>query len=318
MLIDFHNKLELRYQFSDSSNYIDAQIRYRCEGEILNILLALAELLDIRLQIYNEPFSFHKGFCERWLVAGKDRRAISVILNQTLQFLREPTLTKDGKLIHPNTTDDEKELRRIARRVHLNLQQKEPDYLLLKDLREQVCLSIRFCRFKSNFYEALRGYPRVTKIQLRETNAQNLSKSGLVKVQDVQFPQFILKSGKLEPITDNKALIQIISPVLSNRNFQWKGLYNKTGLVIDFSMQDEEFKKQLLEEKLSFTNGVCIECIMEISRRITDLGKTVNSSYAVKTVIRTRLGKEEMVTPQGKRHLRKLEGERKQLSFDFF
>ena len=40
MLIDFHNKLELRYQFSDSSNYIDAQIRYRCEGEILNILLA--------------------------------------------------------------------------------------------------------------------------------------------------------------------------------------------------------------------------------------------------------------------------------------
>ena len=48
------------------------------------------------------------------------------------------------------------------------------------------------------------------------------------------------------------------------------------------------------------------------------LGEVVNVSYTVTTVIRTRFDKMEIVTPQGKRHLRKLEAEKKQLTLDFF
>ena len=83
-------------------------------------------------------------------------------------------------------------------------------------------------------------------------------------------------------------------------------------------MQDEEFKKQMFDDKVSFTSGMCIDCVLEINRRLSELGEVINISYVVTTVIRTRFDKLEVVTPQGKRHLRKLEAERKQLTLDLF
>ena len=83
-------------------------------------------------------------------------------------------------------------------------------------------------------------------------------------------------------------------------------------------MQDEEFKKQMFDDKVSFTSGMCIDCVLEINRRLSELGEVINVSYVVTTVIRTRFDKLEIVTPQGKRHLRKLEAERKQLTLDLF
>ena len=51
----FLNKLELRYVFNEKSNYMDAVIRNRCEKEILTMVRALADMLDVRLMVYNEP-----------------------------------------------------------------------------------------------------------------------------------------------------------------------------------------------------------------------------------------------------------------------
>ena len=83
-------------------------------------------------------------------------------------------------------------------------------------------------------------------------------------------------------------------------------------------MQDEDFKKQMFKDKISFTSGMCIDCVLEIVRRLSELGEVVNVSYTVTTVIRTRFDKMEIVTPQGKRHLRKLEAAKKQLTLDLF
>ena len=83
-------------------------------------------------------------------------------------------------------------------------------------------------------------------------------------------------------------------------------------------MQDEEFKKQMFDDKISFTSGMCIECVLEINRELSELGEVINVSYVVTTVIRTRFDKLEIVTPQGKRHLRKLEAEKKQLTLNLF
>jgi hypothetical protein len=123
-----------------------------------------------------------------------------------------------------------------------------------------------------------------------------------------QFDYFILRSDDLPTVKDNKATIEIISPVLKDSKYRWKGIYNKGGETIDFYMQDEDFKKQMFEDKISFTSGMCIDCVLEIARRLSELGE----------VIRTRFDKMEIVTPQGKRHLRKLEAAKKQLTLDLF
>ena len=59
-------------------------------------------------------------------------------------------------------------------------------------------------------------------------------------------------------------------------------------------------------------------CVLEINRKLSELGEVINVSYVVTTVIRTRFDKLEIVTPQGKRHLRKLEAEKKQLTLNLF
>ena len=43
-MIKFDNKLELRYYFSDKSNYMDAMIKHRSEKEVLSLVRTLADM----------------------------------------------------------------------------------------------------------------------------------------------------------------------------------------------------------------------------------------------------------------------------------
>ena len=83
-------------------------------------------------------------------------------------------------------------------------------------------------------------------------------------------------------------------------------------------MRDEDFKQQMFDEKIAFSSGMCIDCVLEIERRLSEMGEVIPTCYTVTTVIRTRLDKLVIVTPQGKRHLRKIEAEKQQLTLDFF
>ena len=155
---------------------------------------------------------------------------------------------------------------------------------------------------------------KITKITLRELNEAGRSRSGLLEVKRESFDFYILRSDDLPTQRDTRAVIEIISPVLTDARYRWKGIYNKGGATIDFYMQDEEFKRQMVEDKIAFASGMCIECVLEIARRLSELGEVINVSYTVTTVIRTRFGGMEIITPQGKRHLKKMEAEKMQLS----
>lgn len=316
-MIKFANKLELRYYFNDKSNYIDAVVKHKCEKEVLAFIRSLADMLDVKLTVYSEPFA-GEGFREIWGVAGQDSRSISIVLNLCMQVLVRPSLSVGGKPVKDRTSADDEKMQRELALFKRDLKLKKAGLTIPRELVELLHTFPRFCKMKSNFYEALKGYPKVTKITLRELNENNRSRSGSLEVKREQFDYFILRSDDLPPRIDNKATIEIISPVLKDSKFRWKGIYNKGGEVIDFYMQDEEFKKQMFEDKISFASGMCIDCVLEIGRRLSELGETIHVSYTVTTVIRTRFDKLEILTPQGKRHLRKLEAEKKQLTLDLF
>ena len=293
-MIKFDNKLELRYYFSDKSNYMDAMIKHRSEKEVLSLVRTLADMLDIKMTVYCESFAQQEGFREIWSVAGENSRLISVLLNLFMQVWARPSLLVGGQPAQDRSAADEEKMQREIALLRTNL------------------------RKKSNFYEAVRGYPKVTKFTLRELNENNRSRSGSLEVKREQFDYYILRSDELPSVKDNKATIEIISPVLKDARYRWKGIYNKGGETIDFYMCDEDFKKDMFDEKIVFKSGMCIDCVLEIQRKMSELGEVVNISYTVETVIRTRFDKMEIVTPQGKRHLRKLEAEKKQLTLDLF
>lgn len=316
-IITFANKLELRYFFNDKSNYMDAVIKHRCEKEILALVRSLAEMLDVKMTVYCEPYQ-KDGFKELWGMAGENPRSISVVLNIIMQVLTRPSLSVGGQPIVERTDKDEEKMQRLLSLFRRELKLKPTGAIIPHELVELLNSTPRFYKCKSNFYEALKGYPKVTKITVRELNENNRSRSGVLEVKREQFDYFILRSDELPTIKDNRAVIEIISPVLKDSKYRWKGIYNKGGETIDFYMQDDDFKKQMFDEKISFSSGMCIDCVLEIARRLSELGETIHVSYTVTTVIRTRFDKMEIVTPQGKRHLRKLEAEKKQLTLDLF
>lgn len=317
-MIKFNNKLELRYYFNDKSSYMDAMIKHRCEKEVLNILRTLGDMLDVKMTVYSEHYTSDEGFKEIWSVAGENSRSISVVLNLFMQIFTRPSLMVGGQPIVDRTlTDDEKMQKEIAFLRH-NLRLKNPGALVSHELIELLASMPKFCKCKSNFYEALRGYPKATRFTLRELNENNRSRSGSLEVKREQFDYYILRSDELPPVKDNRATIEIISPVLKDARYRWKGIYNKGGETIDFYMCDEDFKKDMYDEKVTFKSGMCIDCVLEIDRKMSELGEVINVSYTVNTVIRTRFDKMEIITPQGKRHLRKLEAEKKQLTLDLF
>ena len=273
-MMKFSNKLELRYSFNEKSNYMDAMIRHRCEKEILMMIRALSDMLDVRLTPYSEPVAVTEGYREVWAVAGENARCISVILNMMMQILIRPTLSVGGQLLTERTEQDEvlmqREIAKFRRDLKLHAVGVPPK---LVDL---LSSSPRFCKFKSNFYETLKGYPKVSKIFLRELNENNRPRSGSLEVKRAQFDYFILRTDELPLLVDKSATLEIISPVLRDARYRWKGIYNKGGATIDFYMQDEEFKKQMIDDKIAFSSGMCIDCVLEISRRLSELGEIVN------------------------------------------
>ena len=317
-MIKFDNKLELRYYFNDKSNYMDAMIKHRSEKEVLSLVRTLADMLDIKMTVYCESFAQQEGFREIWSVAGENSRLISVLLNLFMQVWTRPSLLVGGQPVVDRSVTDEEKMQREIALLRSNLRKKMPGITVTRELVELLSASPRFCKCKSNFYEAVRGYPKVTKFTLRERNENNRSRSGSLEVKREQFDYYILRSDELPSVKDNKATIEIISPVLKDARYRWKGIYNKGGETIDFYMCDEDFKKDMFDEKIAFKSGMCIDCVLEIQRKMSELGEVVNISYTVETVIRTRFDKMEIITPQGKRHLRKLEAEKKQLTLDLF
>lgn len=317
-MIKFDNKLELRYYFNDKSNYMDAMIKHRSEKEVLSLVRTLADMLDIKMTVYCESFAQQEGFREIWSVAGENSRLISVLLNLFMQVWTRPSLLVGGQPVVDRSVADEEKMQREIALLRSNLRKKIPGITVTRELVELLSASPRFCKCKSNFYEAVRGYPKVTKFTLRELNENNRSRSGSLEVKREQFDYYILRSDELPSVKDNKATIEIISPVLKDARYRWKGIYNKGGETIDFYMCDEDFKKDMFDEKIAFKSGMCIDCVLEIQRKMSELGEVVNISYTVETVIRTRFDKMEIITPQGKRHLRKLEAEKKQLMLDLF
>lgn len=317
-MIKFDNKLELRYYFNDKSNYMDAMIKHRSEKEVLSLVRTLADMLDIKMTVYCESFAQQEGFREIWSVAGENSRLISVLLNLFMQVWTRPSLLVGGQPVVDRSVADEEKMQREIALLRSNLRKKMPGITVTRELVELLSASPRFCKCKSNFYEAVRGYPKVTKFTLRELNENNRSRSGSLEVKREQFDYYILRSDELPSVKDNKATIEIISPVLKDARYRWKGIYNKGGETIDFYMCDKDFKKDMFDEKIAFKSGMCIDCVLEIQRKMSELGEVVNISYTVETVIRTRFDKMEIITPQGKRHLRKLEAEKKQLTLDLF
>ena len=125
------------------------------------------------------------------------------------------------------------------------------------------------------------------------------------------FRKFVLTNNKLKS-DEIEADIAIISPVLEEGRYKWKGIYNNQ--PINFDMLDLEFKDMVLMENIQFQHGTNILAVLRISRELDEVGEVKITGYAVTTVIEKRDHVSMHETKQGKkyRHAKKyIEGQGK-------
>ena len=96
----------------------------------------------------------------------------------------------------------------------------------------------------------------------------------------------LLVADTLKPETYEAAVIEIVSPVLKVGNYKWKGIYHATGKIINFSMTDDGFKNEVINQNMQFKNGTRIECSMESTRKMSEFGEVVVTGYTVHQVIK--------------------------------
>lgn len=315
-----YNKFELHYFFSDEdkSHTMDAVIRNRCEHELLQIVSTISKELGFQLKIETEAYKegglveFYNflGSAEGQVVIALSTFSITIIgiiiaripLRKSKLDIKEQKLSIKEKKLNIETQKINLKLLRLElenKNIDLpNLNIEKIDFIINKN--------IKVIKHTSNFYKALYNYPKVRKIStaIVDSNKKQIEEPKYVIREE--FEKFFLENDNLEPITDENALIEIISPVLKRDNYKWRGIYNLNPNPIEFSM-NKEFKDKVIQDGITFKNGTFIDCILKIDRKVDDLGNIYNSNHYVETVLRQHNEGIVVETLQGKKYREKKE-----------
>lgn len=307
-------KIELHYFFSDEMHQMDAIVRHRCEGEILKIIEEISNLLHIHLTPQTEAYS-EGGLKELWTFAKNNKFILGVVTGVLINVLSEQ-INIDRELV-----DLQKESLRLEikeKKLNIYKMKKEiesGDQVIFELISENMIFILnndyRAIRARSDFYKNLQGYKRVSKISTLKKDIENQPLSDYKVVERDQFKKFILTTDELPKEYDEDSNIEVISPVLKRGKYKWRGIYRDE--PIDFYMKDSNFKDSIFNQKISFKNGISLKCVLEIYKKMNEIGEIYVSNYSVIAVISYYDNENIIRTSQGSKYFREKEEKLKQL-----
>ncbi len=312
---EISGKFELHYSFNDNSHSMDATIRNNSEREFLALMKEISSILKVDIRIESEALT-KGGFRQRFKIVKKSetKRApitASFVTSLMLVVLGTPLNAKVDGLFH---------------KVFAEVDREDPEMVkLMQDIQKlslenqyvasQLNRNNKINRRKSNFYETLLACFKINKIGLKTLGKDGKTLLNEYTILRKEFTRYILKTDELPTLVDENAVIEIISPVLKNGNYSWKGIYN--GQILDFGMKSAEFKSLVQLGDVEFKNGTCINCILEMPRKIDNLGEEVITAYRIAMVISFFKNDKPMETPEGRKYKQELEARGRQLRLLF-
>lgn len=269
MIDNLKTKFELHYYLKDNSHAMNAFVRNKAEKDFLEAVKKIGELLDSELKIETEAYQ-EGGLVE----------TLAIVL-PTLHYL-SPTL--NDIITHYTTRDtqaealDKKIKEATLQNLELDNQQKklEIEEQIEKKLNDKLVQ-----KYISNFYKKIDAYEKVEKIGYK--SLENDEDEYIVERK--YFKNFILHDDTTIS-EDEDAMIEIISPVLKEGKYNWRGRYQNE--KIDFSMADSKFKQEVIEGKHKFSNGSLISCYLEIKVTFDEFGDEKGRNYRVLQVFGTQ------------------------------
>lgn len=309
-----NNKIELHYIFSneDQSHSLDAFTRNSCEKEFLNFVKTIASELGISLTITTEPKMEGSLIDVYNFLVSQNGLSIAVWATFILETIKYVFPIKSKADNEATRIENAKSLLELINKAKEMEESGIPIPYDIQKRLEKIYSSRKMQKQKSNFFKKLMNENKVKEIQVSTPTA--MEEKVLFSIPRTDFESYYLDTDNLDSIIDNKAEIEIISPVLKNGNYSWRGIYLKENLSHEYTMKDKDFKKKVIEESLSFQNGTRLECELEICRKLDDNGNEYNSRYKINKVFNQCIGDAVTEMPSGKKRRQKEEVKKNQPS----
>lgn len=300
MTTDLKTKFELHYYLKDNSHAMNAFIRNKAEKDFLEAVKRIGELLDSELKIETEAYQ-EGGLKELIVIGGIVLGFLSPSINDIItHYVTQDTQTEalDKKVKEATLKNLELDSKKKELEIEEQINKKLDDKLTKK--------------YISNFYKRIDSYDKVEKIGYK-----SIEKDGVEYiVERKDFKSFILHDD-ITISEDDDAMIEIISPVLKEGKYNWRGRYKNE--KIDFSMADSKFKQEVIEGKHKFSNGSLISCHLEIKVTFDEFGDEKSRNYRVLQVFGTQeleLGELKLREAGKKRNQQKWLNEHQKSLFD--
>lgn len=276
---------QLHYYFTDDTHTIDVLTRNKIERDFLEALKKIAVLINCDLKIESKPIE-DGGWIETFVFSGMFLTFFKSSINQILTY----HFTKNNQKSNLEHLISEATLNGLT----LDNERKEAELKMFnllhnKDINKSV----------SNYYRKVNNYSKITEIEFQGMS----SNDSKISTEREHFNSYILNDKKMSNDNEN-AQIEIISPVLSNGTYKWKGIYKNE--PIEFSMGDTKFKENVANKKYQFTNGSFIDCILHINSKYDEDNENIGNTYSVKSVLAfNEANGDSHITDKGRKKIKK-------------
>jgi len=290
----------VHYYLDLDNHLIDAQLRNKCEVELLALYQEAAKVFDVDFVILAMP-SQEGGYKEVWQFLDKNNKpitsvsAIAIVLGFFLSTLPSQSDRLTQQLTRLQIEEKQLQIKKLKKELHETGGQPSHDFIeeAVSVLRGNNKTITR----RSNFYKSLTFNQDVKGLGIGNVNYGGGLIDGERPISRKDFPRFVLQTNKLPPIVDENALIEIIAPVLDEGPYKWRGLYQGTPII--FSMTDDIFKASVMAETVSFKHGTKIQCVLVVYRRLDETGEENITGHSVTVVLSVGDGVNFDETSQG-------------------
>lgn len=309
------NTIELHYWFNEETHTMNAFTQNQCEFEFLCMAKELSKIFGVQIIIETEPLE--NGGLRRWfkILAKNEGKSATVVTALLISFLTTLVVTPFASVISTVST---KVVEEFFKDPEIEVLEKEKLKKELESLKLEIELKRQKIdnnkileRRKSNFYEQLIKYPKVSKISIQKLDQDHNPLTPPYFVEREKFVEFVMISDEYEPEIHENAIIELISPVLKKGDYKWRGYFR--GEPVSFSMKSTEFKTMVQTGQVEFKNGTSIDCFLEIKRKIDGEGNIQNVEFNIIRVNRYFDNDNPIETQEGKFHRQKKEGDNAQL-----
>lgn len=308
MELKIADQLELHYYLDQGSHSIDAVLRNKCEAELLAIFQEIASTLDLDIEI-ESCARREGGVKEWWKFIGTNNNQIALLLVLvSIALTRIPVTDTEKDALDKRVAEltiEEKTLAIEEKRLAIAKIKKEAmagaiEEKTLENATQLTEKNLKIQVRKSNFYRNLSSCDKVSGVGFVPLDQFNSAVGTERRVSKSEFKNFVLFSTDLPIEKNESAKIEIVSPVLIEGNFRWKGFLNEE--LVSFSMKDEDFRSSVLRKEVTFQHGSQIVCVLYTHRKFDEVGEILVTGRSVITVLEKTDGSITEETLQGKKY----------------